>query len=103
MGDRPEQILARERRLGSRGTPPGALLPMPLPSTAYGHLGHEVVPALLLASLVIPVCSATFPDVIGSSDSRLEQCFDQLGIGKLDWSLPLTPHASSLSMRYTLK
>ena len=65
------------------------------------------MPALLLASLVIPVCSATFPDVIGSSGSRLEQCFDQLGIslgiGKLDWSLPSTPHASSLSMRYTLK
>ena len=101
MGDRPKQVLARERRLGSRGTPPGALLLMP--STAYGHLGHEVVPALLLASLAIPVCSATFPDVIGSSDSRLEQCFDQLGIGKLDWSLPSTPHASSLSMRYTLK
>ena len=37
------------------------------------------MPALLLASLVIPVCSATFPDVIGSSDSQLEQCFDQLG------------------------
>ena len=61
------------------------------------------MPALLLASLVIPVCSATFPDVIGSSDSRLEQCFDQLGIGKLDWSLPLTPHASSLSMRYRVE
>ena len=75
----------------------------PCPAPAHGHLGHEVVPALLHASLVIPVCSATFPDVIGSSDSQLEQCFNQLGIGKLDWSLPSTPHASSLSMRYTLK
>ena len=76
---------------------------IPCPAPVHGHLGHEVVPALLLPSLVIPVCSATFPDVIGSSDSRLEQCFAQLGIGKLDWSLPSTPHASSLSMRYTLK
>ena len=41
-----------------------------------GSQAFQVVPALLLASLVIPVCSATFPDVIGSSDSRLEQCFD---------------------------
>ena len=101
MGDRPEQILARERRLGSRGTPPGALLPMP--STAYGHLGHEVVPALLLASLAIPVCSATFPDASGSSDSQLAACLDRLGIGKLDWTLPSTPHATSLTMLYASK
>ena len=40
------------------------------------------MPAWLVASLIIPVCSATFPDVSGSSDSRLEPCFDQLGIGK---------------------
>ena len=48
------------------------------------------------------VAESTLP-LMEPPDSRLEQCFDQLGIGKLDWSLPSTPHASSLSMRCTLK
>ena len=61
------------------------------------------MPALLLASLVIPVCSATFPDVSGSSDSQLAACLDRCGIGKLDWTLPSTPHATSLTMLYASK
>ena len=98
VGDRPEQVLARERRLGSRGTPPGALLPMP--STAYGHLGHEVVPALLLASLAIPVASATFSGPSGSLDSELAAGFDHLGIASLDWSLVETTSVQTLSVRF---
>ena len=67
------------------------------------ELGREAVPARLAASLTIPVCSATFPDASGSSDSQLAACLDRFGIGKLDWKLPSTPHATSLTMRYASK
>ena len=70
---------------------------------AARQLGHEAVPARLAASLTIPVCSATFPDASGSSDSQLAACLDRFGIGKLDWKLPSTPHATSLTMRYASK
>ena len=60
---------------------------MPI-APAYEHLGLEVVPARLVASLVILVCSATFSYASGSSDSQLEPYLDRLGIGRLDWRLP---------------
>ena len=63
------------------------------------YLGHEVVPARLVASLLNPVCSATFSYVSGSSDRQLEPCLDRLGIGKLDWRLPLLPYVQTLTMR----
>ena len=69
----------------------------------YENLGSEAVPARLAASLTIPVCSATFPDASGSSDSQLAACLDRFGIGKLDWKLPSTPHATSLTMLYASK
>ena len=75
----------------------------PCPAPAHGHLGQEVVPAWLVASLIIPVCSATFPDVSGSSDSLLAPWIDRSGIDKLDWTLPSTPHATSLTMLYASK
>ena len=100
MGDRPEQILAREGHLGSHGAQPGAPLPMPSVAPAYAHLGHEVVPARLVASLMIPVCSATFSYASDSSDSQLEPCLDRLGIGRLDWRLPSVPYVQTLTMRY---
>ena len=61
------------------------------------------MPAWLVASLIIPVCSATFPDVSGSSDSQLAPRIDRSGIDKLDWTLPSTPHATSLTMLYASK
>ena len=66
-------------------------LPCPCLAPAYEHLGHvrlcsKVVPARLVASLMIPVCSATFSYASGSSDIQLEPCLDRLGIGKLDWT-----------------
>ena len=70
----------------------------PRPAPRHGHLGQEVVPAWLVASLIIPVCSAAFPDASGSSDSQLAACLDRFGIGKLDWKLPSTPHATSLTI-----
>ena len=75
----------------------------PCPAPAHGHFGQEVVPARLVASLIIPVCSATFPGVSGSSDSQLAACLDRSGIDKLDWTLPSTPHATSLAMLYASK
>ena len=67
----------------------------------YEHLGHEVVPARLVASLMIPVCLATFSYVTGSSDSQLGPWLDRLGIGKLDWRLPSMPYyVQTLTMRY---
>ena len=42
-------------------------------------------------------------DASGSSDSQLAACLDRLGIGKLDWTLPSTPHATSLTMLYASK
>ena len=41
--------------------------------------------------------------VVVSSDSQLAACLDRLGIGKLDWTLPSTPHATSLTMLYASK
>ena len=78
----------------------GRALPCPCLAPAYEHLGHEVVPARLVASLMIPVCSATFSYASGSSDSQLEPCLDRLGIGKLDWRLPSMPYVQTLTMRY---
>ena len=75
-------------------------LPCPCLAPAYEHLGHEVVPARLVASLMIPVCSATFSYASGSSDSQLEPCLDRLGIGRLDWRLPSMPYVQTLTMRY---
>ena len=78
---------------------------MPSTGVQYEHLGHEVVPARLVASLMIPVCSATFSYAGGSSDSQLEPCLDRLGIGKLDWtlpSMPSMPYIQTLTMRYAL-
>ena len=75
-------------------------LPCPCLAPAYEHLGHEVVPARLVASLMIPVCSATFSYASGSSDSQLEPCLDRLGIGSLDWRLPSMPYVQTLTMRY---
>ena len=58
------------------------------------------MPARLVASLMIPVCSATFSYASGSSDSQLEPWLDRLGIGKLDWRLPSMPYVQTLTMRY---
>ena len=71
-------------------------LPCPCLAPAYEHLGHEVVPARPVASLMIPVCSATFSYASGSSDSQLEPCLDRLGIGRLDWRLPSRPYVQDL-------
>ena len=51
----------------------------------------------LVASLMIPVCSATFSYASGSSDSQLEPFLDRLGIGKLDWRLPSMPYVQTLT------
>ena len=69
---------------------------------AYEHLGNEVVPARLIAALLIPVCLATFTDVSGSADSQLEPWLDRLRIGKLDWRLPSMLYVQTLTMRYAL-
>ena len=60
------------------------------------------MPARLVASLMIPVSSATFSYVSGSSESQLEPWLDHLGIGKLDWRLPSMPYVQTLTMRYAL-
>ena len=92
-GDRPEQILAREGHLGSHSAPLGA--PLPMPSTRrMSTLDMGLCQRgwlRLVASLMIPVCSATFSYVSGSSDSQLEPWLDRLGIGRLDWRLPSMP------------
>ena len=94
--DQPEQILAREGHLTVRRW----ALPCPCLAPAYEHLGHEIVPARLVASLMIPVCSATLSYASGSSDSQLEPCLDRLGIGRLDWRLPSMPYVQTLTMSY---
>ena len=62
----------------------------------------DLVPAWLVASLMIPVCSATFSYASGSSDSQLEPWLDRLGISKLDWRLPSMLYVQTWTMRYAL-
>mgnify|MGYP006979674762 FL=1 len=78
------------RSVGSR--PPAA--------PAYGQLGPEAVQRCQVASLAIPVGSATFSGPSGSLDSELAAGLEHLGIASLDWSLVETTSVQTLSVRF---